>query len=211
MAANPLYYVDLSQPGDAPNDSPTNDASVDGEVVDVVSAPPEASMLALAPEVALLRSPESEPDHQSSSVAKPSIAELVEQLTAARSAISDAFEFCAASADQMDVTAATFNAAASGLRAAGAEQRGIHAMMSDAIRQIASMNDEIERERATALAEKIEMLDRAQRETEQLRTVALADVDRARSRLLQFTNEFSSVASELQGALATDRVANGHG
>ena len=137
--------------------------------------------------------------------ASTSVETLVSRLNRTRSSIADALAYCGDAADEINATAGTFAAAAAQMRAVAAEHAELEALIAGAVNDLLALNQTIDMRQASAVEDAATLLAETAKEAEQLRTVAVADVERARQRLLQFTTEIGNVASELQGGIGHER------
>ena len=134
-----------------------------------------------------------------------SVETLVSRLHRTRASIADALAYCGDAADEIAATAASFTAAAAHMRAVAVEQTELETLIAGAVSDLLALNESIDARQAVAMEDAATLLADTAREAEQLRTAAIADVERARERLLQFTTEIGNVAFELQGGIGHER------
>ena len=134
-----------------------------------------------------------------------SVETLVSRLHRTRSSIADALAYCGDAADEIAATAASFTAAAAHMRAVAVEQTELETLIAGAVSDLLALNESIDARQAVAMEDAATLLADTAREAEQLRATAIADVERARERLLQFTTEIGNVAFELQGGIGHER------
>ncbi len=129
---------------------------------------------------------------------------LVATLRQTGGAIAEALRYCASAADEITATAATFHNAAAHMRGVAADQSELQVMMTTAINDLELLRSDLESQRASAAAAAAAVLEATTREADEMRAVALADVERAHERLMRFTAEIGNVATELRTQRTTD-------
>ncbi len=221
----PMYYVSLGDeaPVDCPPPAPVPLQLRDEPVIRAVQfeAPEVATSgpAAFAPEmqweprtqpemptsefepvaaVTQARSIEAVPDVSMAAPAD-SFEHLMARLSRSRDVMRDAQVYCNGIADEIAATVESFGIAAAHLRSVGREQGELQTLMDAAITNLHHINDHFEAQHVSAATEAAGMIERAAAEADSLRASAMADVERTRERLVRFTAEIGSVATELRG------------